>query len=121
MFDDLAETLEQCRIGGRLEWAICLCVSEAFCNALLHGNKMDPEKTIFLALDVNQQIVRADITDQGDGDIENIRMRSIPSDQTETGRGFDLIERTANRLELTNNREAPGLTLRMEFIRSEWD
>jgi len=121
MFDDLSESLEECQIEGRLGWAVSLCVSEAFCNALVHGNKMNPEKTIFLELDVNQHVVRADITDQGEGDIERIRRRPLPEGLSENGRGIDLIERTANRMEMLNSVNESGLTLKIEFDRSAWN
>lgn len=48
-------------------FAIRLALEEALANALKHGNKNDPAKTITLECSVDHQRVVLDVADQGEG------------------------------------------------------
>lgn len=68
-----------------------LSLSEAFTNALVHGNEMDAQKQINVRIEINDNRITADITDQGKGGLEKIRQKIQPSLLTESGRGVDII------------------------------
>lgn len=65
--DDLLEKL------GHYGWppddifAIHLAAEEALVNAVVHGNKLHPEKTVQVDYLVSSALMRLEITDQGEG------------------------------------------------------
>ena len=64
------ELLEQLGLHG---WpaddvfAIHLAAEEALVNAVVHGNRLDPTKTVHVECEVSAELVRLAITDQGEG------------------------------------------------------
>ncbi len=72
-----------------------LAVSEALTNAIIHGNANDPQKKVKVCISVNEKLLSADITDEGQGGLERIRQRKRPTLKDEGGRGIDLIEHFA--------------------------
>ena len=48
-------------------FAVHLALEEAFLNAVKHGNKMDPTKTVQVDFSVDQEKVEIAITDEGPG------------------------------------------------------
>jgi serine/threonine-protein kinase RsbW len=73
-FDDLVEVeplidelsavtpLDEDKKSGLL-----LCASEAVTNAMLHGNKMDPDKKVAIYATADDYEIRFTVTDEGDG------------------------------------------------------
>ncbi len=65
--DDLLDRL------GHYGWppddifAIHLAVEEALVNAVVHGNKLDPGKTVWVDYLVSATLMRIEIADQGEG------------------------------------------------------
>jgi len=64
------ELLEQLGLHG---WepsdifGVHLAVEEAIVNAIVHGNKLDPEKTVHVSCSVSPEVARIEITDAGVG------------------------------------------------------
>lgn len=48
-------------------FAVHLAIEEAFVNAVKHGNKMDPRKTVTIDYTVDGEKIEIDIRDQGTG------------------------------------------------------
>jgi len=48
-------------------FGIHLAVEEAIVNAIVHGNKLDPAKTVRVSCEVTPQLARIEITDAGAG------------------------------------------------------
>jgi len=71
MYNDVKTFLVKQKINSKLINNIMLSVSEAFTNALLHGNQSDPNKSIQILITANNKEITADITDEGHGDVEN--------------------------------------------------
>ncbi|HTN19090.1 MAG TPA: ATP-binding protein [Pelobium sp.] len=94
--DDLVEKLE---IGEDVYANLMTCLNEAITNAIYHGNKQDPNKKIYVNLDVilNKRLVFT-VTDEGEGfDFNNI---PDPTDlenlEKLTGRGVFIMKRLAD-------------------------
>ncbi|PWB68643.1 hypothetical protein C3F09_11255 [candidate division GN15 bacterium] len=105
MLDDLQSVLELHEIAGGRAWRLQLIVSEAFTNALLHGNASDPKRLVRLTVRVNESEIIADITDEGAGGLDRIAHRLNSGDPlAESGRGINFMERYADRVEY---RESP--------------
>ncbi|MDH3892597.1 MAG: ATP-binding protein [candidate division Zixibacteria bacterium] len=73
--------------------AFTLAVSEAFTNALIHGNQFDPDKTIKICLDINESSLRADIIDQGRNGLRDVNQPRQTDPLADGGRGIGLMER----------------------------
>ncbi len=82
----------------RLRHRVMMAFSEAFTNALVHGNARLPEKTIRVRFEINENSVTADITDEGHGGLERIRHITPPGPMAEGGRGVALIRHYADEL-----------------------
>ena len=99
MLSDLAAILTKHDIQNPERYGFMLAVSEAFTNALLHGNVLNPNKTISLFIEIKPNRLSADIIDEGKGGIDKIE-RKKPSDLYDVGgRGVDLIRHYAGKVE----------------------
>jgi serine/threonine-protein kinase RsbW len=59
--------LEALQYEERDVFGVRLAIEEALVNAIKHGNRMDPEKTVRISCQVCQQKIRVEIEDQGEG------------------------------------------------------
>ncbi len=116
MLDELRAILLKHDIDGSLHYAISLVLSEAFTNALVHGNKKDPRRNIIIKLAINDTEVCAEIEDEGQHGLEYIKRRQPPDLLSEGGRGIDLMELYSDSVEFT---ETPtgGLKVSFQFSR----
>jgi len=78
---------------------VLTCLSEATVNAIIHGNKEDPDKKVYVNLEVieNKRLIFT-ISDQGDGfDFNNLPDPTSPENlENLTGRGVFIIKRLAD-------------------------
>ena len=116
MFEDVNRFLDEHNLHGRMAHVFRLCVSEAFTNALEHGNKFVPDKIVSLKMQVNEETVIADIEDEGAGGLEEIARRKRAKSDDEGGRGVDLIYRHAAKTEISESTTG-GVRVRMVFNR----
>lgn len=65
--DRIVQFLENLRYTERDVFGIRLAIEEALVNAIKHGNRMDPNKTVRIACRICQRRVRIEIEDQGEG------------------------------------------------------
>ncbi len=116
MLDDVLRILEEHSVPDELLNRFVLAVSEAFTNALVHGNGRRSDKTIVLKLQINGDALVADIIDQGQGGLERIKRRQPPSMLSENGRGVDLMEYYASELKFAET-DSGGLQVSLRFDR----
>ena len=83
--------LDEHNVDPSVKRRFLLAISEAFTNALIHGNEWNQEKQVDVRIEINDNRIAADIIDQGEGGLEKIRNKSQPSLLDESGRGVDLI------------------------------
>jgi serine/threonine-protein kinase RsbW len=114
--DDLSAFLEPQGLDGHQFHYLTLSLSEAFTNAMVHGNKWDKTKSVTVHLAVNDEEVFADITDQGQGGLAAIRYRPRPELLAESGRGVDFMQRYCASVEFREN-PGGGLTVRLTVPR----
>ncbi len=118
MLEAVKKMLNDNGVTGAESHSFLLAVSEAFTNALIHGNKYDSDKTIEMTIEINSRCLSADIIDQGDGPIAGIRARTMPDTDSEGGRGIALIKHYASSLELVPM-PGGGLKVSISLIRKE--
>ncbi|NBW96051.1 MAG: ATP-binding protein [Planctomycetia bacterium] len=108
------ELLEQLGLHG---WSptdifgIHLAAEEAIVNAIVHGNKLDPAKTVHVSCQVSPELARIEVTDAGPG----FDPASIPDCTLEerlevpSGRGVMLMRSFMTRIEY--NAKGNGVVL----------
>ena len=78
---------------------VLTCLSEALINAILHGNAQNPEKKVYINLEVieNKRLVFT-VTDEGNGfDFNNIPDPTAPENlENLSGRGIYIIKKLAD-------------------------
>jgi len=78
-----------------------LAFEEAMTNAIMHGNRSDPQKKVFLQCNVGENEVRISIRDEGNG----FNPDTLPDPRhpdnilTPSGRGILLIRHTMSKVE----------------------
>jgi len=116
MLDDLLGVADRHGLAKHLVHRLSVAVSEAFTNALLHGNRKQPDKSIIIKLTINEGEVCADIIDQGKRGLELIRGKAPATTTAEGGRGIDLIRYYADTAEFAASDEG-GLQVHLVFAR----
>jgi serine/threonine-protein kinase RsbW len=108
-----AYCLEHKLINKELYGNILIAATEAFTNALYHGNKNNPDKTITIEVESNESFFQIIITDQGNGfNPDEIKNPTLPENiLTETGRGIYIMRALSDECEFLNN----GSTVRLKF------
>ena len=92
---------------------VLLAVVEGVNNAIVHGNKLDREKTVTLHYIIEDTFIEFTIVDEGDGfDYTNIPDPTKPENLEKThGRGIFLMHHLADNLEFEEN----GSIVKMTF------
>ncbi len=120
MYDDVEAFLMEQEINPRLINDIMLSISEAFTNALLHGNQSDPNKSIQISITANNNEITADITDEGHGDVEYLGGQKEVGLWQEGGRGMMLIKAMASDITFRKSVETGGMQVSMKFDRNKY-
>lgn len=93
-----------------------LAVSEAFNNALIHGNELNPKKTIRVQLCINEDDLSADIIDQGQEGLKKIQSPRETDLLSEGGRGVRLMMYCADNVKFEQI-ENGGLKVTVQLVR----
>ena len=117
MLDDLDQILADNGVEPRTAQSFRLAVSEAFTNALIHGNRKDSSKTVKIGLKLNEHEIVADIIDEGQGGLGRVSNRDPIELLAETGRGIDLIKHFATVAEFRED-DAGGLVVTIRLDRT---
>ncbi len=57
----------KCNIDDDTTGTLMLLLSEAVTNAIVHGNKLDPAKTVNIEVHINEKQIISTVKDQGEG------------------------------------------------------
>lgn len=99
-------------------WEIKLALHELGINAIEHGNKMDPDKTVSILCHIYDDRLEFEINDEGEGfELSNV---PDPTDEEgigrDRGRGLFLVSKLVDNIEYTNR----GSTVRLtRFLNGE--
>ena len=118
MLDDLNDLLDIREISPHEKYSFLLAISEAFSNAIVHGNQCNPEKLVKMTVSVNENELSADIEDEGQGGLKYIVNRQPSDPFDESGRGIDLIEHYATAVGYTQS-PAGGLKVSIKVLRQK--
>lgn len=105
LIQQLDEVFAACHVTIDDQRAFTLALTEAFTNALIHGNEFDEEKTIKIRLDINDSTLRADIIDQGTNGLEKVNQPRRADLLADGGRGIGLMEHYVNDVQFKQTEE----------------
>ncbi len=120
MYDDVKTFLVDKGIDAMLIGNIMLSISEAFTNALLHGNQSDPNKSIHISITTNNDEITADIIDEGSGAVEHLGNDEIVDLWQEGGRGMMLIKRMSREVAFSKSIITGGTQVTIKFDRNKY-
>ena len=82
-------------------FSIHLAMEEALVNAIRHGNRLDPNKEVHVACRVSPELIRIEITDEGEGfDPSSVPDPTDPAHiEAPSGRGLMLMRSFMSRVE----------------------
>lgn len=92
---------------------ILISMTEAVNNAMVHGNKLDPEKKVTVKYSSDDKTIRFTISDEGPGfDYENLPDPTAPENiEKPNGRGVFLMKNLADECSFEEN----GRIVELEF------
>ncbi len=87
-----------------LETNIPLVLDELITNAMMHGNKWDPHKMVFISGEVYDDGIKIKVKDEGEG----IPLSDVSSDKTPSldylsGRGIFLVKHHVSSMRISGN------------------
>ncbi len=88
---ELRRLLEEAGIADSASHDVVLATHEAAVNAMVHGNRLDPDKHVTITARISQDSIRIEVADEGPGfdwraAVDRARSRQIPADAV-AGRG----------------------------------
>jgi serine/threonine-protein kinase RsbW len=100
-------------ISSDLYGNILIAALEATNNAILHGNKLDENKLVYIIINKDEKTLKIRIDDEGEGfDYKNIPDPTAPENiENINGRGIFLMEKLSDGMEFSRN----GATVELEF------
>ena len=92
---------------------ILIAALEAANNAILHGNKLDENKLVYIIINKDEKTLKIRVDDEGEGfDYKNIPDPTAPENiENINGRGIFLMEKLSDGIEFSRN----GATVELEF------
>jgi serine/threonine-protein kinase RsbW len=101
--------------GPRLDLNFRVGVTEALANAVLYGNRSDPDKTVRIEVSLDERRVVVCVVDEGDGfDPDTVPDPTTPENITApNGRGLFLIRNLMDEIEFGPR----GNSVRMVLVR----
>lgn len=84
---------------------IFLGISEAVNNAIMHGNKMNPEKNVFIKMNLQGNTMNVEVEDEGNGfnDLHLFDPTNGENIKREHGRGIYILSKIADELAFKDN------------------
>lgn len=110
LIDELCETLN---VNEEHYGNILISMTEAVNNAMVHGNKLDPEKMVIVKVKTDDTSIHFTISDEGPGfDYDNLPDPTAPENiEKPNGRGVFLMKNLADECSFEEN----GRIVELEF------
>ena len=104
------------KITEELYGNILVSVTEAVTNAIIHGNKSDPNKIVEIESNFNDNILTISVSDEGDGfDFTNLPdPTSVENIEKINGRGIFLIKNLSDKIDFSKNGSCITITFNLQ-------
>ena len=101
ILDEVLEQLHLRRWSQHDVFSVHLAMEEALVNAITHGNRLDPQKQVQVGCRISAEMIRIEITDQGEGfDVNSVPDPTDPDRlESPSGRGMLLMRAFMSRVE----------------------
>lgn len=98
--DFLKEIFREARLNMNSFNRIFLGISEAVSNAILHGNKMNPEKNVLIRMKLHDNRFNVEVEDEGTGFSDHILFDPTCKEhiKREHGRGIFIMRKLADEI-----------------------
>jgi Anti-sigma regulatory factor (Ser/Thr protein kinase) len=98
--EELKEVFFECGIRFQLYNKVFLSISEAVSNGIVHGNKLDIRKQIFIDFSYYDSVLEISVQDEGEGfDFSSVPDPTLEGNlKMESGRGIFLMRNCADRV-----------------------
>ena len=98
------EITSEFSISSELYGKVQVSIIEAVNNAILHGNKLNAEKMVTLAYEIEEDLMKFIIADEGPGfDFNNVPDPTTPENiEKPHGRGIFLMRHLCDKIEFRN-------------------
>jgi len=98
----------------RIRFNLRTALTEAICNAMRYGNRLDPAKLVRVRVEVGRDVVRVHVSDDGDGfNPDLIPDPTLPDNiEREDGRGLFVLRHVVDQVSFNEKGNAICLTLR---------
>ena len=96
---------------------LSLAISEALSNAMVHGNKLDPNKDVTVSIKISDDELMLSIKDEGDGfDPDSVPDPTIPENiLKDSGRGIHIMRSFIDQVFYTFSSEGTELKFILKF------
>lgn len=114
--DFLKDNFPKADEDNLMEFKLIYC--ELLFNAVIHGNKSDENKNVFLSINVDGNFVNSSVSDEGVGFDYNKTILNARSDESiflETGRGIRLVKSLVDTLDFDMNGSTVKFCKKVEF------
>tara|TARA_B100000614_G_C14383615_1_gene426634 strand:+ start:227 stop:643 length:417 start_codon:yes stop_codon:yes gene_type:complete len=111
------ELKDKLGIATETFYNVMIAVTEAVNNAIIHGNKCDPDKEVFLRIEATKEKFKIIVRDNGTGfDPEKLADPRKPENLLkEGGRGVFLIKELANDVKFNIDDSGTEMTMWFKF------
>jgi serine/threonine-protein kinase RsbW len=110
----IVDVCEQMHLGEEKFGNILLAVTEAVDNAIIHGNKNNPDKNVELGYHSSKQEITFAVTDEGEGfDITHITDPTTPENPENIGRGIFIMKALSDKLEFLSKEKTVLLSFNL--------
>ncbi len=96
---------------------LLITLTEAVNNAIVHGNKLDNNKSVIIKAECEKSVLMVSVQDQGKGfDYENLEDPLLPENLTkESGRGIFIMKKIADKVEFDCSTQGTLLKIYFRF------
>lgn len=103
--DFVDKIVDECELDEDPSETFKLILSEAVTNAIIHGNKENPDKYVYVKINVTNSSISADVKDEGDGFVPDTNKNPLNEENLleTSGRGIFLIEQFSDHMEFKEN------------------
>jgi serine/threonine-protein kinase RsbW len=114
----LRELLSRRRLSESAVHDLVLAVHEAVVNAMVHGNRLDPERSVRLRIEFRAREVEVEVADEGGGFdwrgwLVRVQCEGVPPDSP-SGRGIRVISCVMDRIAYNASGNVVHLTKRYD-------
>ena len=104
-----------CSMSSEIYGNVLIATLEAANNAILHGNKLDAKKDVFIKFKWNSETLELVVKDQGKGfDFRDIPDPTAPGNvEKVNGRGVFLMEKLSDKISFKENGRKVSLTFNL--------